>query len=344
MGKATVLVVDDTPDNIELIKNILNQEYRVKAATNGQQALKVSRSNNKPDIILLDIMMPDMNGYEVCRKLKSDPLTMHIPVMFISAKTELQDEALGFELGAVDYITKPISPMLVKARVRAQLALVNQHRELEVLVKSRTHELEKTRLEIIQRLGIAAAYKDNETALHVTRMSLFTKLLAERYGANKEWVELVHLAAPMHDIGKIGIPDNILLKPGKLDKDEWEIMKLHSQYGAKILGNHDFPLLRMATDIALYHHEKWDGSGYPKGLIGDSIPLAARMAAIADVYDAVTTARPYKEAWPEERAIKLLEDGAGAHFDPELVKLFLSCLPDIRKVQSQHAEKHSAHE
>lgn len=344
MDKAIVLVVDDTPSNIELIKNILNQDYRVKAAINGIQALKIALSSNKPDIILLDIMMPDMDGYEVCRKLKSDPSTMHIPVMFISAKTEIEDEALGFRLGAVDYITKPISPMLVKARVKAQLALVDQQRELEVQVKIRTQELEKTRLEIIQRLGVAAEYKDNETALHVTRMSLFTKLLAKCYGANEEWVELIYRASPMHDIGKIGIPDSVLLKPGKLDQGEWEIMKKHSQYGAKILGNHDFPLLRMATEIALYHHEKWDGSGYPKGLSGESIPIAARMAAIADVYDAVTTARPYKEAWSEERAVQLLKDEAGSHFDPNLVNLFLGCLPDIRRIQTQYAENKGTHE
>jgi len=338
MDKATILIVDDIPDNIDVLRGILQSDYKIKAAVNGKQALIIANSPNKPDMILLDVMMPEMNGHEVCEQLKKNPVTACIPIMFVTAKDQVEDEEKGFELGAVDYISKPVSPPIVIARVKSQLALNNQKRELEVQVQKRTAELEDTRLEIIRRLGLAAEYKDNETGLHVIRMSWYSKFLAEALGANQEWIDLLFRSSPMHDIGKIGIADNILLKPGRLVGEEWQEMMRHSQYGAKIIGEHQHPLFKMAKEIALYHHEKWDGSGYPEGLSGNDIPLSARIVAIADVYDALTSERPYKKAWTEEKALSLIQEESGKHFDPSLTPLFLDCMPKVREIQSRYAE------
>ncbi len=337
-GKQTVLVVDDTPENIDVLSGVLRPDYRVKAALNGERALKIAAAEPRPDIILLDIMMPGMDGYEVCEKLKADPATAKIPVIFVTAKTEVADEQHGFELGAVDYITKPISPSLVQARVHTQLALYDQNRELERKVRERTEELIETRMEIIRRLGRAAEYKDNETGLHVIRMSHYSRLIAEALSEDEEWVDLVFNAAPMHDIGKIGIPDSILLKKGRLNEDEWHIMRQHPAYGAEIIGEHDFPLLRMARDIALTHHEKWNGSGYPNGLAGEAIPLAGRIIAVADVFDALTTERPYKQAWSVEDAVQLIDEEAGTHFDPQLVPIMHSALPEFLDIKERYEE------
>ncbi len=335
---ATLLIVDDTPENIDVLRGILKQDYKIKVASNGEKALKIAQSESAPDLILLDIMMPDMDGYEVCQRLKANYATANIPVIFVTAKGETADESLGFDIGAVDYITKPVSPPLVLRRVRTQLALYDEKRLLDDMVKERTKELDQTRLQIIQRLGRAAEYKDNETGLHVIRMSHYSKILALAYGMSEEEAELLLNAAPMHDIGKIGIPDNILLKPGKLDAKEWEIMKTHPQMGAEIIGQHRSVLLNLAREIALTHHEKWDGSGYPNGLKGKEIPIHARIVAIADTFDALTTVRPYKHAWPVEDAINLLKTEAGTHFDPELVDKFLNCIPQILDIKDQYAE------
>jgi putative two-component system response regulator len=341
--KPTVLVVDDTPENLDVLKGILTDAYQVKAAINGPIALKIAAKTPPPDIILLDIMMPDMDGYEVCRQLKADPLTAGIPVIFVTAKSEVADEKKGFDLGAVDYITKPVSPPLVLARVKAHLSLYDQARHLENLVEQRTSELQQTRLEVIRRLGRAAEYKDNETGTHVIRMSWFCRFIAEAMEMPEEWCELLYNAAPMHDIGKIGIPDRVLLKPAKLDDEEWQIMQQHSAYGANIIGDNDSPLLAMAREIALYHHEKWDGSGYPHGLKGEEIPLTARIVAIADVFDALTSERPYKKAWSEEDAIALLQREAGKHFDPQLVPLMIASLPRVREVQAAYNDAEQQH-
>ncbi len=338
MEKQTILVVDDTPDNIDILSAVLRTEYRVKAALNGERALKIASSDPAPDLILLDIMMPEIDGYEVLTRLKSDPATNQIPVIFVTAKAEETDEEKGLTLGAVDYITKPISPSIVMARVRSQLALYNQNRELEKKVKERTREINDTRMEIIRRLGRAAEYKDNETGLHVIRMSYYSQLIAESYSNNDEWIETVFLASPMHDIGKIGIPDRILLKPGKLDAEEWEIMKRHSEYGCEIIGDHDSDLLTMAKIIAESHHEKWNGKGYPHGLSGDDIPLPARIVAIADVFDALTSERPYKEEWPIDKAVALIREEAGEHFDPDLVNCFRERLPEMLDIKERYAE------
>jgi putative two-component system response regulator len=335
--QTAIMVVDDSPDNIDVLRGILSANYSVKAAINGKQALKIAESN-KPDLILLDVMMPEMDGYEVCKKLKANPLTQDIPVIFVTAKSQTMDEEKGFELGAVDYITKPISPSIVNARVKTHLASSQHQRELERQVQKRTAELEDMQLEIIRRLGRAAEYKDNETGLHVIRMSLYSRFLAQQTAANENWIDLVFKAAPMHDIGKIGIADHILLKPGKLDTGEWHEMKKHSQYGAKIIGESRHPLLKMAKEIALFHHEKWDGSGYPHGLVGADIPLSARIVAIADVYDALTSERPYKKAWSIEKTLALINSEAGKHFDPDLVLKFMACMPKVIEIQKQYID------
>jgi len=338
-NKQVILVVDDTPENIDVLSGTLRSEYKVKAALNGEKALKLAFTEPHPDLILLDIMMPGMDGYEVCRALKANPRTHKIPVVFITAKSEVADEQKGLEMGAVDYITKPISPPIVKIRVQTHLALSNQNHILEKKVIERTEQLNQTRLEIIRRLGRAAEYKDNETGMHVIRMSHYARLLAEAISDDQQWIDLIFSAAPMHDIGKIGIPDNILLKPGKLDDKEWDIMRKHPEFGANIIGDHNSELMQMAKEIAITHHEKWNGFGYPYKLKGEEIPLSGRIVAIADVFDALTTERPYKKAWTVEDAVNLINEESGKHFDPELVSLFHKVLPEILEIKVMYAEE-----
>jgi putative two-component system response regulator len=342
-SRRTILVVDDTPDNIDVLVGILQDEYNVKAATRGDRALRIVRGERPPDLILLDIMMPGMDGYAVCRELKKDPSTRHIPIIFVTAKIGVEDEVRGFELGASDYISKPVSPPVVKSRVRTHLALHDQNRELERKVRERTADLYRTRLQIIQRLGRAAEYKDNETGIHVIRVGLSAQALALAAGMGKEAAEMLLNAAPMHDVGKIGIPDRILLKEGRLDAEEWEIMKTHCQIGADIIGDEPgTPLLAMARTVALSHHERWDGSGYPAGLAGESIPLVGRIVAIVDVYDALISSRPYKEPWPSDRAAAYLREKAGHLFDPRLVTLFLDILPHVKELHRPYADDERA--
>jgi len=333
----TVLVVDDTPENIDVLVGILKDRYNVKAAINGMMALKIAKKS-PPDVILLDVMMPEIDGFEVCRQLKADFTTKHIPVIFVTAKIGVEDELKGLELGAVDYITKPISPPIVIARVQTHLALYDQNRELERKVRLRTQQLQETRLQIIQRLGKAAEYKDNETGLHVIRMSKYAHILAKAVGMNEEDAELLMNAALMHDIGKIGIVDKILKKQGSLTDDEYEEMKLHCAIGADVIGEDHSDLLELAKIIAISHHEKWDGTGYPNNLSGEDIPLEGRIVAIADVFDALTSVRPYKKEWSVDEAISLLEQEVGKHFDPELVKLFVNIMPEILTLKTQYAE------
>jgi len=337
--RKTVLVVDDTPENIDVLVGALKDEYDVKAATRGDMALQIVRSGNPPDIILLDIMMPGMDGYEVCRQLKADHTTRHIPVIFITAKIGVQDEIHGLEIGAADYIAKPISPPIVQARVRTQLALYDQNRELDRKVRERTAQLDDTRLQIIRRLGRAAEYKDNETGLHVIRMSHYSRILAAAAGVDEREADLLLSASPMHDVGKIGIPDRILQKPDKLDAYEWAIMQSHCQIGANIIGaDTNSELLDMARIVALTHHEKWNGKGYPNGLDGEEIPRIGRIVAIADVFDALTSERPYKKAWSVGESVEVLQRDAGSHFDPRLVPLFLEALPEAMAVMEQYAD------
>ncbi|MBB3119675.1 HD domain-containing phosphohydrolase [Pseudoduganella violacea] len=326
-----ILAVDDEAGNLQLLRQILQDHYRLVFAKDGQRALELARQE-QPNLILLDVMLPGMTGYEICRALKADGATAAIPVIFVTALSDPADEVIGFEAGAVDYITKPLSPPIVRARVRTHLSLV------------RIDELRETRLQIVQRLGLAAEYKDNETGLHVIRMSHYARLLGVAAGLNEaEADDLLH-AAPMHDVGKIGIPDRILQKPGKLDADEWKIMQSHAAIGAEIIGEHTHGMLRLARNIALSHHEKWDGSGYPKGLKGEEIPLEGRIVAIADVFDALTSARPYKRAWPLEEALNYLREQRGQHFDAALVDLFLAQIEQVDAIRLRWAEQESEKE
>ncbi|MEI6207786.1 MAG: response regulator [Desulfuromonadales bacterium] len=335
---ATVLVVDDTPQNISLLNSVLMEEYTVKAATSGKQGIEIC--NSMPvDIVLLDVMMPEMDGFETCRQLKNNPLTQNIPTIFVTAKGEIEDETMGFACGAVDYITKPIRAAIVKSRVRTHLALYDQSRILESLVRQRTSELKNTYLEVLRRLGIAGEFRDNETGLHVARVCNYSRIIALAFGLPESEAEQLYHAAALHDAGKIGIPDSILFKPGKLDEEEWQVIRTHCDIGQKIIGNHpNNDLLKSAATIALTHHEQWNGSGYPQGLKRTEIPLAGRIVAIADVFDALTSERPYKKAWPVSDAVNEIVRSSGKHFDPQIIDSFLLNIPELTSVLQQFAE------
>lgn len=333
----TILIVDDTIENIQILDDVLNKYYDIKVAKNGKTAIKVAEKF-VPDLILLDIMMPEISGYEVCEKLKANIKTRKIPIIFISTKNHIVDEAKGFELGAVDYISKPVSEAIVLSRVRTHLALYNQNKELEKLVEIKTKELTETRYEIIKRLGIAAEYKDNETGMHIYRVSNYCKIIALNYGLSEEDADLIFNVSSMHDIGKIGIPDNILLKPGKLTKEEFEIVKEHTNIGSRIIGEQNSELLKIAKIVAKEHHEKWDGTGYPDKLKKEEINIFARITAVADVFDALTSHRPYKEAWSIDKALELIKNESGKHFDPKVVRAFFMGIDQILLTKEVYPE------
>lgn len=322
---ARILVVDDEPVNLRVLKQILQEHYQLMFATNAKQAQELLKKE-LPDLILLDVMMPDMTGFELCARLKADEKLQKIPVIFVTALKDELDETQGFNVGAVDYITKPLSPAIVRARVKTHLSLVQ------------AEELKRTRLQVVERLGRAAEYKDNETGLHVKRMSHYAQIIALAAGFSAEWAEELLHAAPMHDIGKIGTPDHILLKPGKLTDEEMQIMRQHALIGAEILGNCDSSLLQMAASVAKYHHEKWDGSGYPFGLKETAIPIEARIVALTDVFDALTSDRPYKKAWPVLEAVAFIKSQAGKHFDPALIPLLEQELDKILEIKARWAD------
>jgi len=321
-SRPTILVVDDEPLNLQVLRQILQPHYQLIFARDGEKALALAQAE-RPQLILLDIMMPGLTGLETCQKLKLNPDTQGIPVIFVTALADDRDETEGFAVGCVDYITKPVSAPIVLARVKAQLSLVS------------AEVLRETRLQIIQRLGRAAEYKDNETGLHVIRMSHYAREIALAGGMSTGDAEELFNAAPMHDVGKMGIPDAILQKPGKLTPDEWEIMKQHTQIGAEIIGDDNSTLLQLASIIALHHHEKWDGSGYPHNLAGDDIPIEARIVALADVFDALTSKRPYKEPWTIEDTTDYILAESGKQFDPDLVAAFQIALPKIVEIRTQ---------
>ncbi len=334
----TILVVDDVPENIAVLAGILRGTYKIMIATNGADALSLV-SQFPIDLILLDVMMPGMSGYQVCQHLKDNLATRHIPVIFVTSLGERCDEERGLLLGAADYLQKPCHASIVRLRVKMHLELHNQNLTLERRVTERTLELENSRKEIVRRLGRAAEYRDNETGLHVIRMSKVSHVIAMACGMAPAHAELLLNAAPMHDVGKIGIPDHILLKPGKLLGEEWEIMKTHAKIGAEIIGDHDSDLLKMARIVALTHHEKWDGSGYPNGLSAAAIPLEGRIVSIADVFDALTSERPYKQAWTVTDALTYMQAQSGVSFDPELLEVFLSRMPEVIDICSRHADQ-----
>ncbi len=315
---------------IDILGNIL-EKYILRVAINGERALKIANSDNPPDLILLDIVMPDMDGYEVCKRLKANQKTKDIPVIFVSGLTETRDEAKGLELGAVDYMTKPFKPALVRARVKNHLELKLHQDKLEELVTERTEE-------IVERLVLAAESRDTYTGGHINRIKDYTVLIAKKIGLPDEEAEKLGLASTMHDIGKIGIPDNILLKPGKLDENEWEIMKRHPGIGANNLQGSSSNLLEMARVIALSHHERWDGNGYPAGLSGNEIPLYGRIVCLVDVFDALASKRPYKNALDFEETIQIIRDGRGVQFDPDLVDLFLKSITEIKAIFHKYSE------
>lgn len=355
-GQSTILVVDDTPANIRLMSDLLGATYQVRVANNGPRALKIAAEAVQPDLILLDVMMPDMDGYEVCRHLKADPLTRDVPVIFLTAQNDVQSEQMGLELGAVDYITKPISPPILLARVRTQLvlkassdALKNQNVLLEDLVRKRTEEVREIQDVTILTMASLAETRDNETGNHIIRTQHYVRLLAvhlkdhPRFASELDdrTIELLFKSAPLHDIGKVGIPDSILLKPGKLTEAEFEVMKTHTTLGKeaiesaeKRLGKH-VPFLQFAKEIAFSHQEKWDGSGYPLGLAGEAIPLSARLMAIADVYDALISRRVYKPPFSHATAMSIIEEGSGTHFDPDIVSAFVSIQADCHAIATR---------
>jgi len=343
---ARILIVDDESVNLKLLDRMLSaQGYsNLVLVQDSRQVLEIYRQA-RTDLILLDINMPHLDGFEVMEQLKAlnDPLFP--PVVILTAQHGQDFLLRALNSGARDFITKPFYCNELLARVRNMLDAQLMHRMLhdqkavlDEMVQTRTAELRRTRLQVVQQLGRAAEYRDNETGNHILRMSHISALLAKSIGWNEADCELMLHASPMHDIGKIGIPDHILLKPDKLEPEEWEIMKSHAVIGANILEGDDSDLMKCAGEIALTHHEKWDGSGYPYGLSGEAIPLTGRIAALADVFDALTSARPYKKAWTLEAAVDLIKENRGIHFDPELVTVFLEQLPEILKIRDQFSE------
>lgn len=345
---AQILIVDDTPKNIQILGQILSANgYKVIIANNGVQALKVTEKV-LPDLILLDVMMPEMDGYETCRQLKNSERTAKIPIIFLTARSETNDIVKGFETGAVDYILKPFQTLELIARVKTHVENKILKENLESVVEKRTRELKKalqaieeSHSELIFRLGRAAEFRDNETGFHLRRMSHYSVVLAEAAGMNNEFIGMLLIASVIHDLGKIGIPDSILLKPDKLTPDEFDTMKKHCSLGAELLSGSESLMVQMAERIALSHHEKWDGTGYPNNLKGKEIPIEARIVAIADVFDALTSERPYKDEWPIQDAVELLQKEKGFHFDPELVDLFIDRMPVIEDIKEKFNRKHS---
>ncbi|MBU2645239.1 response regulator [bacterium] len=341
--KYRILVVDDNLKNIQLLRAILEAEgYDISIAQDGVQTLEIVRIM-PPDLVLLDIMMPEMDGYETCKRLKSNATTARIPVIFVSALAEMKNEQYGFEIGCVDYITKPISAPIVRARVKTHLFLYDQQLATEKIVIERTLALEKSQNAAIYMLGDAGHYNDTNTGVHIWRMAAYSAAIAKASGWNVDQAAMLELAAPMHDTGKIGIPDHILKKPEKLDPEEWEIMKTHSRIGFNILSRSDTPLFQMAAEIALSHHEKWDGSGYPQGMKGEKIAECARIVAVADVYDALTTKRPYKEVWPVPTALEEMRNKSGHHLDPHFVDCLLNVQDEIRQIKERLDQTESQH-
>jgi putative two-component system response regulator len=359
MSKATVLIVDDTPENLTLMTGLLRDGYETKVANSGERALKVALGDAVPDLVLLDIMMPGMDGYEVCRRLKADPRTRDVPVIFLTAKADVADEQKGFDVGAVDYITKPISAPLVLARVNTHLVLKaaadflkDKNAFLEGEVAKRTREVQVVQDVTIMAMASLAETRDNETGNHIRRTQNYVKALAKRLQRHPRFaaaladdmIEMLYKSAPLHDIGKVGIPDAILLKPGKLTPEEFEIMKTHTTLGrdaivaAEKLIDAPSTFLKLAREIAHYHQEKWDGSGYPDKLSGEAIPVSARLMAVADVYDALISRRVYKPPFSREKSVGIIREGRGAHFDPDMVDAFLEIEAEFAAIADRYAD------
>lgn len=363
LNECSVLIVDDTRINIELLLQMLGDEYDVSVALNGETALKLANQYTF-DLILLDIMMPDMDGYTVIKKLKEDPKTEHIPVIFISALSDVKNKTVGFNLGALDYIVKPFNMEEVKARVKTHLMLHLAQQELSVqneLLDQRVYERTKEILHVqqatIMSFATLAEFRDMETGAHIKRIKEYTRIVAEglrklskyKYLITDKYIDLLVLSSPLHDIGKVGIPDSILMKKGKLTSDEFEVMKKHTVYGKQAieavesdLGKLSF--LHLAKEIAISHHEKWDGSGYPYGISGHDIPLSGRIVAIADVFDGLSSRRVYKPPFTLKASIDIILEGKGTHFDPEIVDVFIDHIEIIRLMGIQQADSEEERE
>lgn len=347
LNNSRILLVDDEPANIKLLRKMLaGQGYNHLVEIQDPREVLAAYQQERPDLILLDINMPHLDGYAVMDQLKAlqDPLMP--PILVLTAQHQREYMLRALDGGARDFLSKPFDRNELLMRVRNLLEVQLAHRMmhdqnalLEQKVAERTRELDSTRLQVIRRLGRAAEFRDNETGLHVVRMSKFAVILARSLGWSDEECELLLSASPMHDLGKIGIPDHILLKPGKLTADEYSVMQEHAQIGATLLEGDDSPLFTLAREIAESHHEKWDGSGYPKGLAGEAIPLSGRITALADVFDALTSSRPYKKAWAIEDALSFIKDQSGRHFDPVLVEHFERCLPEILAVRQAYLDE-----
>lgn len=343
--RPTILIVDDSPENLAVLNGLLQPAFRVLAATTGERALRVAAAMPPPDLVLLDVMMPGLDGYQVFERLRAEPATREIPVIFITALNGRDAELRGLELGAVDYITKPIVPPLVLARINTQLELKHardwlkdKNAVLEAEVARRMAENDLTQRVSIRALAHLAETRDPETGNHILRTQGYVNRLAgelrahPRFSARLDdrYIDLLTRSAPLHDIGKVGIPDHVLLKPGKLTPQEWEIMKTHAKIGSDAIERAEqdieMPLdfLSAAKEIAHWHHEKWDGSGYPDGLAGEAIPVSARLMALADVFDALISARVYKPAFPFDKARDIIAAGRGTHFDPAVCDAFLA--------------------
>jgi putative two-component system response regulator len=355
----TVLIVDDTPENLTLMHSLLKDRYKTKIANNGEKALQIAGADSRPDLILLDIMMPGMDGYEVCRKLKASPATRDIPVIFLTAKSQVEDEQTGFDTGCVDYITKPISPPIVLARVHTHLTLKaaadflkDKNEYLETEVQKRTHEVQVVQDVTIMAMASLAETRDNETGNHIRRTQNYVRALAMKLrdhpkfaaALTDEVIEMLYKSAPLHDIGKVGIPDAILLKPGKLTEEEFEVMKTHTTLGrdaimaAEKLIEAPNTFLRLAREIAHYHQEKWNGSGYPEKLEGESIPMSARLMAVADVYDALISRRVYKPPFPHSEAVTIIRQGKSLHFDPDMVDAFIEIADEFNVIANRFTD------
>ncbi len=340
----TILIVDDTELNVNNLMDILDDKYDILATLEGKDALEIVEEENV-DLILLDIMMPDMDGFEVCKRLKENQKSKKIPVIFITAKTDEYSIEKAYELGGVDYITKPFRTREVLSRISNHLALSEQNHILEYKVEEKTKELqninkelEETQKEIIYTMGAIGERRSKETGNHVKRVALYSELLALRYGLDKEEAKMLRQASPMHDIGKVAIPDSILNKPGKLTFEEFERMKEHTTLGYEMLEYSTRDLLKMASTIAIEHHEKWDGTGYPSGLSGEDIHIYGRITAIADVFDALGSDRIYKKAWNDEDIFKLFEEEKGKHFDPNLIDIFFENLDEILMIRNKFVD------
>jgi putative two-component system response regulator len=353
---ARVLVVDDTPDTVRLLAHLMTKQgHEVFKARGGREALATAQAV-RPDAVLLDVMMPGMDGIEVCRRLKSNPETKTTQIILLTAKDTDEDVVTGLDAGADDYLKKPFNKTVLAARLRAALrtkeyhdtilqinesllAEIAQRKAAEERVREQSLAIHSAHQEVISRLVGASMWRDEETGMHVKRTGLLSGIMAKAIGWSSADVELIQLAAPLHDVGKIGIPDAILRKPGKLSVEEFEIMRTHTLIGAKMLANSEAPMLRLAREIALNHHERWDGAGYPFGIADANIPESARILAIIDVYDALTHDRVYRPALPEDEAIEILRKGAGSHFDSLLLATFFTQLPEIRRVAQENPDE-----